>query len=71
MVKKVTCDSPIAQHFVDEYWQNRLSVAEMADSIVSYLYKETKWRDHICTNCGHFDRLDPNYCPKCGAKAVR
>lgn len=67
-MKKLNCDSPVAQHFVDEYWQNRLTVAELADAIVSHLVHEIEWDKGVCSRCGHYDRHEPNYCSRCGGK---
>ena len=68
---RLNCYSSIAQAFVDRYWAESWSVAELADNIVEFLHAETTWKHHVCTHCGHFDRTDPNYCPVCGARAVR
>ena len=70
-MSRLECESKVAQEFVDRYWTENLSVAELADEIVGTFYREMKWKKGVCGCCGHFDRLEPNFCPVCGAKAVR
>lgn len=71
MAKKLTCDSPIAQFYVDKYWASEMSVAELADNIVDFCYHETVWVNNRCSFCGAKAETETRYCPNCGAKAVQ
>lgn len=59
LVRRMIEELPPAQPIRNGRWMEIIEVNELGDVYQSGVY---------CSECGHTDSYEPNYCPNCGAR---